>query len=123
VAKSFRLAATILSHFAFKDGAEAVRLLACPLGTHCPKGWKTMKTIYGECVYGETRAPVTISQLKPEECLVALKERAAGLIGEVELWIGAIGPFDIVAARAEGRGFAARFKTPLEPAIINHFNA
>jgi hypothetical protein len=81
-----------------------------------------MANIYGECVYGGTRAPVTILQLRPEDCLFALKDRAE-LVGEFELWIGAVGPFDIIAAQAQGKGFAARFKTPLEPAIINHFNA
>lgn len=82
---------------------------------------KSMVTIYGECVSGTTRAPVTISELKPEVCVLAPEDRQA-LAGELELWIGAVGPFGITAEQAES-GVTARFKTPLEQAIIAHFNA
>jgi hypothetical protein len=81
-----------------------------------------MATIFGECVSGGTRAPVRISQLGTAECMLAL-DRRAKLEGELELWIGAIGPFGITAARGNARTITARFNTPLEPAIINHFNA
>jgi hypothetical protein len=81
-----------------------------------------MTTIYGECVCGGAHAPATISDLEPERCCVALEgqERPEG---ELDLWLGAIGPFRIIADAAQGPRFTARFKTPLEPAIIAHFNA
>jgi hypothetical protein len=81
-----------------------------------------MTTIFGECVSGAKRAPVKILQLSPAECTLAL-DRRAELVGELELWIGAIGPFGITANEGDARSITARFHTPLEPAIINHFNA
>jgi hypothetical protein len=82
----------------------------------------SMTTIFGEFVCGSARAPVEISQLRSEECCLALDGHPM-LDGELELWIGAIGPFGIVADQAGSRGFTARFKTPLEAEIISHFNA
>jgi hypothetical protein len=86
-----------------------------------------MATIYGECVCGGAHAPATISELAPDRCCVALEGREPPE-GDLELWLGAIGPFGITADAAQGdtaqgRRFTARFKTPLEPAIIEHFNA
>jgi hypothetical protein len=81
-----------------------------------------MATIYGECVCGTTRASVTISQLNPERCTLALAG-GDGLHGELELWIGAIGPFGITAEQADARSLTAHFNTPLEHEIIEHFNA
>ncbi len=81
-----------------------------------------MTTIFGECVSGAVRAPVMISQLGTAECMLAL-DRRAELEGELELWIGAMGPFSITTDGSDALGVTARFRTPLEPAIINHFNA
>jgi len=80
-----------------------------------------MKKIYGECVCGSAHAPVTISMLEAERCHVAL-ERAERLDGEMALWIGAIGPIEFTPQRETARSFTARFKQPLERAIIEHFN-
>jgi hypothetical protein len=73
-------------------------------------------------VCGGAHAPATISDLAPDQCCVAIEGRERPE-GELELWIGAIGPIEITADAPQGRSFTARFKKPLEPAIIEHFNA
>ena len=81
-----------------------------------------MTTIYGECVSGNAHAAVIISQLAADCCQLELGAAQNAPAGELALWIGAIGPFEIIAARGGGRKLTARFKHPLEPAIIAHFN-
>lgn len=82
-----------------------------------------MTKIYGECVSGSAHAAVTISSLAPEGCQIALEAPAESLGSDLELWIGAIGPFEITAQSEGAKRLVARFKRPLEPAIIEHFNA
>jgi hypothetical protein len=81
-----------------------------------------MTKIYGECVCGGAHAPATISDLAPDHCCVALETREQPQ-GELELWLGAVGPIVATADEAHGKQFTARFKKPLEPEIIAHFNA
>lgn len=82
-----------------------------------------MTEIDGECVGANAYARVRISRLAPAGCRVRPMAAGAPLDGELDLWIGAMGPFPIVALRGRGGGFIASFKQPLEPAIVAHFRA
>jgi hypothetical protein len=82
-----------------------------------------MIKIYGECVSETAQTQVTISQLAPHGCRFLARAGSGLADGELALWIGAIGPLPIVASRDGSNTFTARFKQPLEPAIIEHFNA
>ena len=66
---------------------------------------------------------VTISELSESDC------RLCGMCDALEpgslgcLWIGAIGPIDGAVAQDGETGLRIRFATPLDPAIIAHFEA
>lgn len=79
--------------------------------------------IYGECVGGEAQALVAISRLVAGGCEVRPLGHGAKLPGgELDLWIGAIGPLPIIGLRRRvGGGLAARFRQPLDDAILAHF--
>jgi hypothetical protein len=82
-----------------------------------------MTKIYGECVSDSAQTQVTISHLACNSCRFLLRGGSRLDDGELALWIGAIGPLPIVASREGSNSFTAQFKQPLEPAIIEHFNA
>lgn len=79
--------------------------------------------IYGECIGANAREQVAISRLATDGCRVQPVAGDAVLDGDLDLWIGATGPFAIVALRDGAAGYAARFKLPLAPAIVAHFTA
>ena len=86
-----------------------------------------MTIIYGECVSGSAHAAVIISQLAADSCRLELRAAQDAPAGELTLWIGAVGPFEIrpfgvTAAHGNVHSVTARFKHPLEPAIIAHFD-
>jgi hypothetical protein len=77
-------------------------------------------TIYGECIGALSRTPVTISALAGEDCELRPSATAGFIEGLLDLWIGAMGPFPVVAEQRNGR-FHARFAEPLDARIIAHF--
>ena len=82
-----------------------------------------MTKIYGECVSDSAQTQVTISHLASTSCRFLPQGGSRLDEGDFSLWIGAIGPLPIIASRDGSNAFTARFKQPLEPAIIEHFNA
>lgn len=67
--------------------------------------------------------PVKISELSERDCRLCgrcdlLEPGSSGC-----LWIGAIGPIDGDVAQDADAGLRIRFATPLDPAIIAHFEA
>lgn len=78
--------------------------------------------IYGECVCARTRAPVAIAHLSEQGCDLLETEPGRDIDGELELWIGAVGPIRAIA-RPSGRGaYVARFSEPIDQRIVRHFN-
>jgi len=78
-------------------------------------------TIYGECVGGHARTPVTISALAGEDCELEPNVFTAPINGLLDLWIGAIGPFLVMTENSGGGRYRARFAEPLDARIIAHF--
>jgi hypothetical protein len=78
-------------------------------------------TIYGECIGPQERTKVTISALVDEGCEIELQASSSLLDGLIDLWIGAIGPFKVMAENSGERRYHARFREPLDARIIAHF--
>lgn len=78
-------------------------------------------TIYGECIGARDRTQVTISALADEGCEIELPASSSVLDGLIDLWIGAIGPFAVMAENSGDRRYHARFREPLDARIIAHF--
>lgn len=80
-------------------------------------------TLYGECIGADTRARVRISGLAGNGCEVEADTRQSLFDGEFTLWIGAVGPFSATASRRDRSHLLLRFKEPLDPKIVDHFQA
>lgn len=80
-------------------------------------------TLYGECISADSRARVRISGLAGNGCEVEAETRQSLFEGEFALWIGAIGPFNVTASRRDRSRLLLRFKEPLDPKIVDHFQA
>jgi hypothetical protein len=78
-------------------------------------------TIYGECIGARDRTPVTISALGNRDCEIEPQSGSNAIVGLFELWIGAIGPLQVVAENSGGPRCLARFREPLDERIIAHF--
>lgn len=78
-------------------------------------------TIYGECIGPRDRARVTISALADKGCDIEVQASSSLLDGLMDLWIGAIGPFAVMAENSGHSRYYARFREPLDQRIIAHF--
>lgn len=87
------------------------------------------KILYGECVWSGVTRAVRISELTEVDCdLEPASEAPTGadtaeVDGDCALWIGAIGPIEVIASRKDANQMAVRFKEPLSDRILLHFNA
>ncbi|MEW9854462.1 hypothetical protein [Novosphingobium sp. M1R2S20] len=77
--------------------------------------------IYGECIGGLTRVPVTISALGGDGCDFQPEASDCLIDGPLDLWIGAVGPFTVTTEKNAGGRYRARFREPLDQRIIAHF--
>ena len=80
-------------------------------------------TILGECISEGRRTKVRVSGLAAEGCDLAVESEVALAEGEFALWIGAIGPLDVMATRQDASHLSARFREPLDERILEHFAA
>lgn len=65
--------------------------------------------------------PVIIAELSSVGCEI-LKPTLSLDDGLEQLWIGAVGPFQIAKCRTEGARAVIEFRQPLESGILSHFN-
>lgn len=77
--------------------------------------------IIGECITGESRSLVSITDLTGTGCTLNTSGTVLSQGGEFHLWIGAIGPFAAVATVHDKTCLSARFKEPLDNRIPEHF--
>jgi len=78
-------------------------------------------TIYGECEMRGRRLAVTITGLERSGCALAFGNNEALPVGDVALWIGAIGPLAAIAMQKDANHANASFREPLDPRILEHF--
>lgn len=79
--------------------------------------------LYGECVGPRASTAVRISELAGQGCDLETDGAATVTDGEVSLWIGAVGPIPAKAIRKDACHASLRFSSPLDPAILHHFQA
>ncbi|OCC25026.1 hypothetical protein MB02_06220 [Croceicoccus estronivorus] len=79
--------------------------------------------IPSECVFKSRRIDTLVSSLASDGCDLRAPSDAMALDGELSLWIGAIGPIDVAVAHRHDDVLHVRFRQPLDPRIIAHFNA
>lgn len=78
-------------------------------------------TIYGECETRGKRLAVTITGLGSSGCALSSDSASDLPLGEMALWIGAIGPLAAVAMQQDATHASAAFREPLDPRILDHF--
>ncbi|MDD3798665.1 MAG: hypothetical protein PHE36_05750 [Novosphingobium sp.] len=78
--------------------------------------------IPSECIVESRKIDTLVSELASDGCDIRAASDIKVLEGNLSLWIGAIGPIDIAAARQDEDVLHVRFRQPLDPRIIAHFN-
>jgi hypothetical protein len=79
--------------------------------------------IFGECHSKGAVAAVLIERLERAGCSVFENASEMPVDGDVDLWIGAVGPFPAKATDggATGGRVSLRFLNELDERIVNHF--
>lgn len=78
--------------------------------------------LYGDCLDQRGSNPVRITSLGSTSCTLGEETPGALSEGNMELWIGAIGPLPAIGTRSVQGDVFAHFTAPLDSRIIAHFN-